>query len=188
MGKKRTRSRVESALERASLQSRMNPRWFEGGDLEEILWITQTSYADPLERSELETLIKSTGSIVRVVAIDERVVGFVLYRQSETRDGLDILELAVHSEYRRIGVGRMLVGLAWSRLATKNFLRTLTVVVRESTLFAHCFFRELGFKAVKTLRNHFPNTGEDGYVFVRRRDDLPSPSPAGKSGRRKASS
>lgn len=84
------------------------------------------------------------------------VVGFLLWR-AVALDEAEILNLAVHPEFRRQGVGlELLRGLSVPRI----FLE-----VRESNHAARALYRRAGFEECGLRRKYYDNPPEDGIVM-----------------------
>lgn len=95
------------------------------------------------------------------------VVGYIVYELHPFK--LDVLNLAVHPEYRHRGFGRALLGHVLERLSKEGVPR-LTCMVRESNLDAQCFLRACGIRAVNVAKKHWANPDEDGYLFAKRQE------------------
>ena len=91
---------------------------------------------------------------------DERVVGFMVYELHKNQ--LHILNFAVHSDFRRQGVGKQMVGKLISKLSHQRRNRIL-LEVRETNLAAQMFFKNNSFKAVSVLRDFYDDSAEDAY-------------------------
>lgn len=93
-----------------------------------------------------------------------RVAGFAIY-QVAALDEFQLLNLAVHPDCRRKGVGRALVNKLKDGLRPGGRDR-IVFEVRESNLPACQFFRSLEFKAVlPVLRGRYTDPDDDGYTF-----------------------
>jgi ribosomal-protein-alanine N-acetyltransferase len=103
---------------------------------------------------------------------DERVVAYMIYELHKNR--LHVLNFAVDAEFRRRGVGRLMVGKLVVKLSQQRRSRIL-LEVRESNVAAQLFFRACGFKAVSVLRDFYDGTAEDAYVMQCRVDDEAEP-------------
>lgn len=92
----------------------------------------------------------------------EKVVGFMIYELHKTK--LRILNLAVHPEHRRIGVGIQLAEHLVRKLSSHRRTR-LVVEVRETNLDAQLFFREAEFRATSVSRQFYADSDEDAFVM-----------------------
>jgi ribosomal-protein-alanine N-acetyltransferase len=92
------------------------------------------------------------------------VVAFALWGEACPYSGL--LGLAVHPAFRRRGIGSRLIDIIANGLRS-NGVAKLRLIIVESNLPAHQFFRACGFQAVQVHRECFERTSEDGYVFER---------------------
>jgi ribosomal-protein-alanine N-acetyltransferase len=97
---------------------------------------------------------------VKVAVHTDRVVGFIVYETHKTK--FNVLNLGVHPDFRRRGVGRQLLQGLKSRLTAER--RTeVTVTIRETALDAAKFFSAEKFQA--KLSRNFYGYGTDGYEF-----------------------
>lgn len=105
-------------------------------------------------------------SIIGMVAEDgEYVRAFMIYELEKSH--LRVLNFAVHPDYRRRKIGHQLVAKLVSKLSSHR--RTKIVLdVRESNLDAQLFFKNEGFEAVKILRGHYEDSGEDAFRMAYR--------------------
>jgi [ribosomal protein S18]-alanine N-acetyltransferase len=104
--------------------------------------------------------------------LDDPLVGFVAFRNRPR--SLEVLDIAVHPDHRRRGVGRQMVAKLVGKLSPRRRTR-IALRVRDGNLPAQLFFRAMGFRAVATLRGHYETTGEDAYLMQYR---LPVPAEA----------
>lgn len=133
-------------------------------DLPELLRTETASFSQPWSKADfLAELGKSPPSIY--VARKDRespVIGYICFW--EVADEIQMLNLAVHPEYRRQGVGRTLLTFllkqAGEKKATKVFLE-----VRPSNLAALTLYRSLGFKFLYRRPNYYYPEGEDALVM-----------------------
>lgn len=138
-----------STVPTAKAQVRVHIRWMIRRDMPEVLAIEHASYEFPWCEEEFLRVLRQRNCIGMVAECGERVVGFMIYELHKSR--LQVLNLAVAPEYRRMGVGRQmvakLVGKLSSHRRTKILLQT-----RESNLPAQLYFRALDFRAVEVVR------------------------------------
>lgn len=82
-------------------------------------------------------------------------------------DELEILNLAVHGDYRRQGLGRRLVGEALAR-ARERGVRRCWLEVRAANQEAREFYRALGFTESGRRRRYYRNPEDDAVICTRR--------------------
>jgi ribosomal-protein-alanine N-acetyltransferase len=102
-----------------------------------------------------------------VVEHSGRVVGYVIFQGLVNR--FRIVNMAVHPACWKRGVGRFMVHHLLAKIRHGGRYK-LTAFVRETNLACQLFLRALGFRAIKIIGGSFPETGEDGYLFLRYAD------------------
>jgi ribosomal protein S18 acetylase RimI-like enzyme len=94
-----------------------------------------------------------------VALLDGRVAGFLVSRQ--VADGeREILNIAVHPEYRRLGIATELLRSEMARRPGAHFLE-----VRQSNSAARGLYEGLGFEAVGERQEYYENPTETGIVM-----------------------
>jgi ribosomal-protein-alanine N-acetyltransferase len=135
--------------------------WLVRCDLPEILAIEEASFGDPWTKDEfIQVLSQSNRKGHTAHRDDGTVIGFCIYEFSKV--DLTILNLAVHPDFRRLGVATQLMARIGKKMKVER--PHLHVDVSERNLVGHLFLRSLGFKAVKVLREHYDD-GADAYRF-----------------------
>ena len=98
-----------------------------------------------------------------LVALDgETVAGYV--GSQTVMDETDMMNVAVHPDFRRQGVARALI-LALIGELKKRGSRCLTLEVRASNDPARTLYESLGFAHVGTRRNYYQNPKEDALIL-----------------------
>ena len=143
-------------------QLRVHIRWMIRRDMPEVLAIEHASFDSPWCEEEFLRVLRQRNCIGMVAEQGERVVGFMIYELHKTR--LQVLNFAVAPDLRRSGVGRQMVAKLVGKLSGHRRNR-IVMVCRETALEAQLFYRVLGFRATEVLREHFEDTGEDGYTM-----------------------
>lgn len=153
---------------------RLHIRWILSRDIEEVVSIEKMvskacgGFPTPWTEEEFLQTLRKTKCIGMVADHGDRIVGFIIYELQKV--GLEIMKLAVHPRWQRLGIGRRMVEKLIAKLPTHKRDRVWTDV-RETNLVAQFFFRSLGFRAIEVLRNEFVDSGEDGF----RMEFLPIP-------------
>lgn len=76
-----------------------------------------------------------------------------------------MMDVAVHPDYRRHGIGRALV-LALCEALKKQMLATsLTLEVRDSNLPAIALYASLGFEQIGLRKNYYQHPKEDARIL-----------------------
>jgi [ribosomal protein S18]-alanine N-acetyltransferase len=143
---------------------RAHIRWLIRHDYPEILAIEQASFQNPWTEDDFLRTLRERKIIGMVSEVGEKVIGYMVYELH--KDRLDLLNFAVHPEWRFCGVGTQMVEKLKSKLSSHR-RTSLRVTVGEWNTVAHLFFKSQGFTAV-LVRNYFPDTGADAYRFVYR--------------------
>jgi ribosomal-protein-alanine acetyltransferase len=99
------------------------------------------------------------GYEVYVADLDGRVVGFLVSRAVAAEE-VEILNLAVASEYRRRGVARELLRALLEHVRGDVFLE-----VREANQAARKFYQALGFQEVARRKSYYENPPDHGIVM-----------------------
>ncbi len=102
------------------------------------------------------------GSDLLVADIGSRVAGYIVTMDLDERTG-KIISFAVRPEYRRMGIGSMLLKKAIERLKARGKKRVL-LEVRVSNEPAQRLYKKFGFKIVDTLPCYYSD-GEDAYLM-----------------------
>jgi ribosomal-protein-alanine N-acetyltransferase len=143
-------------------QVRVHIRWMIRRDMPEVLAIEHASQEFPWCEEEFLRVLRQRNCIGMVAEHGERVVGFMIYELHKTK--LHVLNLAVHADYRRQGVGRQMVAKLAGKLSSHRRTR-IVLHVRETNLHAQLFYRVQGFRASEVVRTYYEDTGEDAYVM-----------------------
>lgn len=95
----------------------------------------------------------------QVAILDDKVAGFIVSRQAGDKER-EILNLAVHPEFRRLGVASELL-----RNEMKHWPGTHFLEVRESNSAARSLYEGLGFQVVGKRPDYYENPPEAGIVM-----------------------
>ncbi|MFI5322326.1 MAG: ribosomal protein S18-alanine N-acetyltransferase [Thermodesulfobacteriota bacterium] len=132
-------------------------------DLDGIVAIENVSFPTPWPRRVFEREIKSQKSYNRVMRFSGMVVGYIV--TWTIYDEVHILNIAVHPNFRNMGIGERLLRDCISHSADIG-LRYAILEVRISNTRAISLYEKLGFKTIHTRRKYYSDTGEDAYVMM----------------------
>ncbi len=141
---------------------RAHVRWMIRRDMPEVLAIEHAGRDFPWCEEDFLRVLRQRNCIGMVAEYGERLVGFMIYELH--RNKLQLLNLATHQEFRRQGVGAQMVAKLVGKLSGQRRTHIL-LHVRETNLDAQLFLRSQGFRACEVVREHYPDTGEDGFVM-----------------------
>ena len=143
-------------------QVRVHIRWMIRRDMPEVLAVEHASFEYPWCEEEFLRVLRQRNCIGMVAEHGERVVGFMIYELHKNK--LQVLDFATHPEFRRMGVGHQMLAKLVGKLSSHRRTR-IVLHVRETNLCGQLFCRIEGFRAQEVVREHFADTGEDGYLM-----------------------
>lgn len=138
-------------------------RRMDPSDMLAVLAIEQASFSQqPWAEEQFQSCLHRFDCVEMVAEQRGNVIGFIIYALRD--EDSHLLNVAVHPARRRCGVGAQLVRKLTGTLSPRQRTRII-VEVRETNLVAQQFFRSQGFQAIRVLRNHCPDTGEDAFLM-----------------------
>ncbi len=132
-------------------------------DLDGIVAIENVSFPSPWPKRIFEREIKSSTSYNRVIRMSGIVVGYIV--TWTIYDEVHILNVAVHPEFRKSGLGEKLMMDCIVESAEKG-LKYAILEVRITNIGAQKLYEKLGFKTIQVRRKYYSDTGEDAYVMM----------------------
>jgi [ribosomal protein S18]-alanine N-acetyltransferase len=94
--------------------------------------------------------------------IDGQIVGYVLFWLLP--GAIDIHNIAVHVDYRRRGIARLLLGKVLAEARNHASLRVM-LEVRKSNLPAQKLYQSLGFLITGVRKGYYSDDGEDALAM-----------------------
>ena len=134
-------------------------------DLPDLLAIESASFAQPWSKdSFLSELRKPLPSLyVLRKEIPDHILGYICFWL--VADEIQMLNLAVHPDHRRQGVGRQLITFLFSQAKEKRISKVL-LEVRPSNQDAIALYVSLGFEILYRRPGYYERDGEDALVMV----------------------
>jgi len=136
-------------------------RIFQGtlADLDEIVHIERQSFPCPWTWEQCrETLSAEHGDAKIARNSAGLLVGYLFYSRVETE--VDILSVAVDTEFRRQGIGALLV----KAILDDSSVGRVTLEVRAGNYAARALYEKLGFLQ-DVIRTRYYADGEDAYLY-----------------------
>lgn len=137
------------------------------GDIREIMELERLCFAYHWTEEQFRLGLERGAYHILGLRLDGRMVGYAAF--SVIQDEMEIMNLAVHPEFRRRGFGARLLDavLRHSRAAgaQQGFLD-----VKESNIPAIDLYRKFGFNQIGVRKRYYPDTREDALLF---RCDIP---------------
>jgi ribosomal-protein-alanine N-acetyltransferase len=132
-------------------------------DLPRIIEIERLAFPSPwtLASFERELTLPFSRIMVALPASNPQIVGFLC--RWLIADECHVLNIAVHPESRRLGIGTVLISEAISE-ARSTGAGVVTLEVRRSNLAARQLYRKFEFEE-RRLRRHYYGPGEDAIIM-----------------------
>lgn len=139
-------------------------------DLPKIVEIERLAFPTPWSLNSFERELTLPFSRLTVAATNEAessaIAGFLC--RWIVADECHVLNIAVHPDSRRAGIGAELLNVAIADARIKK-ASVVTLEVRRSNLPARCLYRKYEFEE-RRLRKHYYGPGEDAIVMELRLD------------------
>lgn len=134
-------------------------------DLPEVLAIETNSFKTPWSETLFRNEIFKTIAVSRVAKINGKVVGYLC--ANVIIDEGHIHNLAVHPDYRRLGIASHMIK-EMIDVMRENNCRSIFLEVRVSNEEARKMYEKFGFSLLGTRKNYYISPVEDAVVMVLR--------------------
>ena len=128
----------------------------------QIAELEKLCFSDPWSEKSIETELSCRLSVWLVALEGEQVVGYV--GSQTVIDESDMMNIAVHPDFRRRGIAEALVAELEAALRQRGS-RALTLEVRDSNAPAIALYEKLGFARVGLRKNYYRNPKEDALIL-----------------------
>jgi ribosomal-protein-alanine N-acetyltransferase len=133
-------------------------------DIQQVLEIDRMSFSLPWsEHSYRFELLQNTASRCRVAMVGDVIVGMIVIWIVE--DEAHIATVAVHPDYRRLGIGKALLTTVLSEAIQRGAVAA-TLEVREHNEAAIALYHRFGFKVVSRRKRYYQDTHEDALIMT----------------------
>jgi len=131
-------------------------------DSDQIAIIEAESFTDPWPRDGVRAVLASAAVTGFVAEKDGRVVAYTIARGAA--GVAEILDLAVHHDWRRVGVATALLQQLMATFAADG-IREVFLEVRESNWAAQALYRAHGFRAAGRRPHYYRKPIEDAILL-----------------------
>lgn len=119
-------------------------------------------FCDPWSENSIASELKNPLSLWLVAVEGENLCGYI--GSQSVMDEADMMNVAVHPDFRRQGVGQRLVDSLVSALKERK-VQSLALEVRVSNESAVALYKKLGFATVGCRPNYYRHPKEDAYIM-----------------------
>jgi len=138
-------------------------RWMIRRDLDAIVEIEEQSFPEPWTKIDFRRCLREYHNIGMVFTYENVVAGYVVYALHKT--SIEILNLAVHPEYRRCSAATLLIEKLQYKVNGHHRRNHITALVRESNLPAQLLFAKNHFYCDGIVKGAYKDSDEDAYSF-----------------------
>jgi ribosomal-protein-alanine N-acetyltransferase len=128
----------------------------------QVAELEKLCFSDPWSEKSVASELDNPLSLWLVAQEGERLAGYV--GSQTVLDETDMMNIAVHPDYRRCGVAQQLVVQLVADLKRRGS-RCLTLEVRASNDPARKLYEKLGFQQIGLRKNYYRNPREDALIL-----------------------
>ena len=128
----------------------------------QVAALEKICFSDPWSENSVASELKNPLSCWLVAEEDGEIAGYV--GSQTVMDESDMMNVAVHPDYRRKGIAEKLV-MELVEALKKRDSRCLTLEVRASNEPARALYEKLGFVQVGLRKNYYRNPREDALIL-----------------------
>ena len=136
--------------------------WMTDAHVAQVAELEKLCFSDPWSENSVASELKNPLSLWLVALDGATVAGYV--GSQSVLDEADMMNIAVHPDYRRKGIARQLVTELVAALAKKG-VHSLALEVRASNAPAIALYEQLGFQQVGRRPNYYRNPKEDALIL-----------------------
>ena len=128
----------------------------------QVAALEKVCFSDPWSEKSVASEVENPLSCWMVALDGETVAGYV--GSQTVLDETDMMNVAVHPDFRRQGVARALI-LALTEELKKRGSHCLTLEVRDSNAPAAALYASLGFAQIGLRKNYYQHPKEDARIL-----------------------
>ena len=128
----------------------------------QIAELEKICFSDPWSENSIASELANKLALWLVAEVDGRVAGYI--GSQTVPDESDMMNVAVHPDYRRRGIARKLMVALVDALKEKG-VGSLALEVRQSNLPAIALYEQLDFHQVGLRPNYYRNPKENALIL-----------------------
>jgi len=132
-------------------------------DLQQVYALENLCYTTPWSPDSFKYEIGNKEAILKVAVFNSQIIGYVCIRT--ILDMTHLLNFTVSPEFRRRGIGNMLLKNAIEELKHLKPGTKLTLEVRRSNIPAIRFYEEFGFKVTGSRKKYYQKPEDDAILM-----------------------
>lgn len=131
-------------------------------DMEELIELERLCFAYHWTREQFAMGLERGVYRILGARCQGRLAGYIAFSLIE--DEMEILNLAVHPDFRRRGLGQSLLAGAFAICAGKGIAKSF-LDVKASNTAAIDLYRKFGYEQIGVRKGYYPDTREDALLF-----------------------
>jgi ribosomal-protein-alanine N-acetyltransferase len=128
----------------------------------QVAALEKICFADPWSEMSIASELQNLWAYWLVAVNGDQVAGYIGSQSSI--DEADVMNVAVHPDYRRQGIAASLIEALVAELKNRS-IHSLTLEVRASNAPAISLYEKQGFVQVGCRRNYYRNPKEDALIL-----------------------
>ena len=128
----------------------------------QIAQLEKLCFSDPWSENSIASELENKLAFWLVALEGDRVAGYI--GSQTVMDETDMMNVAVHPDFRRRGIAEALVTGLVEELKTQGS-HCLTLEVRASNAPAIALYKKLGFSEIGRRKNYYRNPREDALIL-----------------------
>ena len=128
----------------------------------QVAQLEKLCFADPWSEMSIASELQNLWAYWLVAVKDDMVVGYI--GSQSTIDETDVMNVAVHPDWRRQGIAEQLIENLIEELK-KRGSHALMLEVRASNAPAISLYEKMGFRQVGLRKNYYRNPKEDALIL-----------------------
>ena len=130
--------------------------------ISQVAALEKICFADPWSEMSIASELQNLWAYWLVAVNGDQVAGYIGSQSSI--DEADVMNVAVHPDYRRQGIAESLIEALVAELKNRS-IHSLTLEVRASNAPAISLYEKQGFAQVGCRRNYYRNPKEDALIL-----------------------